>query len=119
MLSETAQQIIVERESGETLKTIAHRHGLSHQRVSTIVKDGRSFVDHVERDLLVARTSGEVCAFVIPFGPNYTTAMRFGDWLIARLRARDLNLHIETRRASNGLALLLTDITDYRPGGKT
>lgn len=39
--------------------------------------------------------------------------MRFGDWVVARLRARGMKIAVNARRAANGLALVLEDRTDY------
>src|SRR3954463_8422346 len=85
MLSTRNQAIAMERDAGDTLARIAQRHGVSHQRVSAIAAQATEFVDRVELDLMVARKTGEACAYVIPFGPDYTAAVAFGDWLVARL----------------------------------
>lgn len=50
-----------------------------------------------------------VCVFVIPYSEDYTLALDFSTWLIKRLRDRGMHVNVETRRATNGLALLLTD----------
>ncbi len=117
-LSERNQQVIVERASGETLATVAARHGITRQRVDAIGRSATEFVNQVELDLMVARKTGEQCAYLIPYDENYQLAMAFSDWLIGRLRERDLKLKIETRRASNGIALLISDVTDYTTGGE-
>ncbi len=113
MLSEKSQQIVLERDVGDTLAQIAERHGVSHQRVAAIVRDATELVTKIELDLMVARKTDEQCAYVIPYGPDYTLAMQFCDWIVAQLRKRDLDIQVETRRASNGIALLISDVTDY------
>ncbi len=70
-----------------------------------------AMVDRLELDLLAARKTGEVVAYVIPFGPDYTTALQLASVLIDRLRDRGVKLKIDTARAENGLALLLEDVT--------
>jgi hypothetical protein len=118
VLSEKSQAIVLQREQGVTLAAIGEQFGVSHQRVSAIVRDATELVTRVELDLMVARKTGEVCAYLIPYGPNYTLAMDFSAWLVRQLRRRDIELTVSTRRASNGLALVIEDVTDYQRRGE-
>lgn len=68
-------------------------------------------VDALEVDLMTARKTGDVVAFLIPFSPDYTEAMTVAQTLIDRLRERGLTLTVGTARAENGLALLLEDVS--------
>jgi hypothetical protein len=111
MLGVRDQEIVLERERGTTVVELGERYGISNQRVSQIAKTATEFVNKVELDLMVASKTGEVCAYLVPFGPDYTLAMMFGGWLIRRLRDRGLELRVETRQASNGLALLIDNAT--------
>ena len=43
---------------------------------------------------MVARRSGEVVGVVIPYGPDYTTALDFATWLIKRLRDRGMQVDV-------------------------
>ena len=114
MLSVRDQQVVLARERGDTLADIGQRHGISHQRVSAVVNRATEFVNKVDLDLMVARKTGEVVVYVIPYGPDYTLAIDFSTWLVKRLRDRGMEVDIETRRAHNGLALLLSDVTPRR-----
>ena len=114
MLSTRDQAIVLERERGDTVVEVGKRHGISHQRVSRVMANATEFVNKVDLDLMVARRTGEVCVLVIPYGPDYTRALDFGQWLIGRPRDRGMVLEVETRRATDGLALLLTDATPRR-----
>src|SRR5438270_13816500 len=100
MIGPDAQAMLLERESGEMLASVAQRHGVTTQRVSAIVRDATEFVNRMELDLMVARKTDEQCIYVVPFSEHYVLAVAFGDWLIHRLRERGLRLHVETRRAS-------------------
>jgi hypothetical protein len=111
MLTEKSQRIVLERDRGEAYTVIARRAGVSYQRARAVVADATAFLNRVELDLLAATKTGECCAYVIPFGPDYTTAMAFGDWLCRQLRERGVQLEVNTRTAANGVALLLTDVT--------
>src|SRR4051794_11733475 len=102
MISATNQAVVVERDAGDTLAEIGKRHGITHQRVSAIVAQATQVVNRMELDLMVARKTGEHCAYLIPHGPDYTLALAFSDSLIRRLRARGVDVEITTRRASNG-----------------
>ena len=69
-------------------------------------------VDALEVDLMAASKTGEVVAYLIPYGPDYTAAMAASDALIARLRRRGVHVKVVgTARADNGLALLLEEDT--------
>jgi hypothetical protein len=114
VLSERDQQIVMERERGDTLVQIGQRYGISNQRVSAIMAGATELVNRIDLDLMVARKTGEVCAYLIPYGPDYTLALDFSSWLIKRLRDRGMELDVTTRRAHNGLALLLEDVTPRR-----
>ncbi len=114
MLTQRDQAIVIERERGDTIVEIGKRHGISHQRVSAIVANATEIVNQADLDLMVAKRTGEACAYLIPYGPDHTLALDLSSWLVRRLRERGMELEITTRRASNGLALLLTDITPRR-----
>jgi hypothetical protein len=118
MLSEKSQAIVLERDQGAKVDEIAERYEVSHQRVSAIVTNATALVNSIEMQLLVARKTGEVCAYLIPDSEHSPVAMAFVDWLVRRLRARDLELEVSTRRASNGVAVLIEDISDYRGGAR-
>jgi hypothetical protein len=75
------------------------------------VRDAEKWFRRAAVELAIAGKHGESYAYVVPFGPDYSTAIAFGDHLIAKLRAQGLQVQVETRRAHNGLALLLTDVT--------
>ncbi len=69
-------------------------------------------VDALEVDLMAARKTGEVVAYLVPYGPDYTAALAASDALIARLRRRGVKAKVVgTARADNGLALLLEEDT--------
>lgn len=68
-------------------------------------------IDRLEVDLMAARRTGEVCAYVVPFSENYSEAVEVSDALVAALRARDLTIKVTTRRCPEGVALVLADTT--------
>jgi hypothetical protein len=114
VVSTRDQQVVLERDRGDTIVEIGKRHGISHQRVSYVVNRATEFVNRVDLDLMVARRTGEAVVYVIPYSPDYTLAIDFSTWLVKRLRDRGMEVDIETRRAHNGLALLLFDRTPRR-----
>lgn len=113
MLTARGQAMAVAAGCGERPVDVARRFGVTDSRVAQAVRDARRLVDRIEMDMLAATKTGEECAYVIPYGPDYQTALDFGQWLIDQLRARDVVVAVETRRANNGLALLLRDATPY------
>ncbi len=70
MLTARDQQIVIERDLGDTIVEISLRHGISHQRVSVITRRAREVVTKAYMDLLVASNTGEQCAYVIPTDPT-------------------------------------------------
>ncbi len=98
------------RGEGVTVTELGERFGVSHQRISAVMKSVTALVDKVDLDLMLARRDGEACVFVIPFSEDYTLALDFSDYLVARLRARGMKLDVQVHRASNGLVLELVEI---------
>jgi hypothetical protein len=75
-------------------------------------------VDALELDLMVARKTREVAAYLVPCGSDYTAALATSDALIARLGRRGVKAKaVGTARADNGLALLLEEGTTALCGG--
>ena len=69
------QQIVLERQRGDTITEIGKRHGISHQRVSVVTSNAMKFVCEVRWDLKLADPD-EACVFVIPYSPDYTPGAR-------------------------------------------
>ena len=117
MMSARNQEIVLAREDGQSLLQLGERYGVSHQRVAAVVRSARELVDQVELDLMVARKDGEICIYLVPYGPDYQMSLAFCDWIVGQLRKRDVEvLALQCRRASNGIAMLLSDVTDYSGG---
>jgi transcriptional regulator len=76
MLTTRDQELVLARDRGDTTVALGEKFGISHQRVSVVMARATEFVNHVDLDLMVARKTGEVCAYVIPYGPDYTLARR-------------------------------------------
>jgi transcriptional regulator len=77
VLTARDQQIVIERDLGDTIVEISRRHGISHQRVSVITRRGREVVTKPYMDLLVASNTGEQCAYVIPTDPTTRSRSTF------------------------------------------
>jgi transcriptional regulator len=114
MITVRDQQVVLERDRGDTIVEIGSRHGISHQRVSVLVARATEVINKITLDLMVARKTDEVCVYVIPYSEHYTLALDFSTWLIKKLRDDGTEVDVEIRRASNGIALLLTDVTPRR-----
>jgi hypothetical protein len=119
MLSTQSQEIALQRHHGATVTALSGQYGVCHQRVSQIGRAVTALVDRIELDLMVARKTDEVVAYLVPYHneAEWRTAVAFGDHLVQRLRERGLRIRVETRRASNGVALLLEDRTEFCSGG--
>ena len=110
------QQIFFERVRGDTVAGIGSRHGVSHQAVSQIVvRERNRHLDRLEMQLMVARREGQVVGLAVPnqAQDDRVLALRYFAWVLDALRARDLEIKVETRPTSEGLVLFLEDVTDY------
>jgi hypothetical protein len=68
-------------------------------------------VNALEMDLMAARKTGEVVAFLVPYSEEHTQGLAAEQALVDRLRDRGATVKVTTRRADNGLALVLEDVT--------
>jgi hypothetical protein len=71
-------------------------------------------VDKLEMDLMAARKTGDVVAYLIPYGPDYTEGLALSETLLGRLKERGMVVNVDAARAENGLALVLEDTTPPR-----
>ena len=51
--------------------------------------------------------------FPIPYGPDYTLAVAFVDWVVAELHKRDVQVKVHHRKTKNGVVFALEDVTPY------
>lgn len=109
------QAIVLDREHGGSLRDIARRHGVSHERVRQIVSDATEHVNRVEMHLLVARKEAWAFGLGIPNQDQQyrAIALDYLEWILGRLRARDLDIAVTTKNTSEGLIVFLADTTDY------
>jgi hypothetical protein len=118
MLGDKAMAVALQREQGDTLDAIGEQFGISHQRVAQVVKHLTEVITDIELELMVARKVGRPYFLPILYGENYTLQLAFADLIVRKLRARDLELSVETVHGVNGLGLLIRDITDYSGGSR-
>jgi hypothetical protein len=114
VISTRDQQIVLERDRGDTVGEVGSRHGISHQRVSAVMANATEIVNAVDLQLMIAKKTGEVVGYIVPFSEHYTLALDFSSWLAKRLRDRGMQVDINTRRTTNGLVLFLADATPRR-----
>jgi hypothetical protein len=99
VLTARDQQIVIERDLGDTIVEISQRHGISHQRVSVITrraKGGRHQGLHRSARGLEHRRAVRLRH---TYRPDYSVALDFSTWLTKELRDSGLNLQLESRRA--------------------
>src|SRR5688500_237142 len=99
VLTARDQQIVIERDLGDTIVEISRRHGISHQRVSVITRRAREVVTKAYMDLLVASNTGEQCASVIPTDPTTRSRSTSRPGSSRSCGDSGLNLQLESRRA--------------------
>jgi hypothetical protein len=115
MLSERDQGIVLARMRGETLDTISRPLGITRERVRQIVVDATEHINRLELELLVARKEGVLLGLAIPNQEQQdrAIALDYLDWVLARLRERELDIKVTRRYTSEGLVVFLEDRTRY------
>jgi hypothetical protein len=110
------QQIVLDREHVPSLRDLGNTHGISHERVRQVVNDATEHVNRLELDLLVARKEGVAFGLAVPNQNqgDRAIALDYLQWVLARLRERDLLIEVTTKQTSEGLIVFLEDATNYR-----
>lgn len=114
MLGERSQRIVLERARGDTLQSIGARHGISYQRVQTIVRDATRHIDHLELELLKARKTGEVVGLAVPYQEqsDRQLALDYFDWVVSRLRSRGVRVRVTHKPTTEGSVLFIEEETE-------
>jgi hypothetical protein len=109
------QRLVLERARGDTLDTIGQRHGISHQRVHMVVREATEHVNQIELELMVARKTGHVCSLLVPYQAqeDRQLALNYFDWVVAQLRAREVDVKATHIPTTAGSVFLLEDVTQY------
>lgn len=84
-------------------------------RITTDTTITTELVNELELALLASTKDGEEVRYFCQYGQDHTAALKFGQDLVDRLRARGLTIKVATRRTDKGIVLLLTDVTPARP----
>ena len=110
--------MLMERIGGSTLEEIADRHGITHERVHTVVvREATRHLDSLEIALMVAAKQGEPFGLAIwnqPDQGNRALALDYLAWAVKQLRARGIEIEVHTQPTSAGLFVLLTDVRTDR-----
>ena len=105
------QAILMERASGDTLREIGDKHGLSPEGVRVVlIREATRQLNQLELDLMVAdraeRKGGvaEWPTFLVPFQEQdgWQTALSYFQWVLDRLRARGVQVTVTTRQTPAG-----------------
>src|SRR4051812_47759205 len=107
--------MLSERARGDTYKDIGDRHGYSDEGArKLLVRESRKYLDGLELTLAVAwkhEQAGrwaEWPTYVVPHGPDWTTSMALLTWTVERLKARDLDVRVQTRPTPAGSVFQLS-----------
>src|SRR5258706_14776107 len=90
---ERMERIMLEHVRGDTVRAIAEREHVTHQRIHQIVhRAKRLHVDSIELNLLVARKEGNVLVLVIPpaLDDDQMASIHYLDFVLRELAARDI-----------------------------
>ena len=110
-MTEVHADLLVEHARGDSLRTIAKRHGIGHETVRrTILKEGSKVLGAIERDLLLAELTrdqgGEplwpACVIPAQQQSDRLGALDMAGWVIRRLRERGWDLEVVTRTPPTG-----------------
>lgn len=108
-----AQHMLAEHARGDSLREIAHNHGISHETVrKVVIERGQSLLRDLTRDLFVAEAGeGRWPTILIPFGQpeaDWRDAHTMLFWAVDQLRARDFDIRIVTHQTRLGTIFELT-----------
>jgi hypothetical protein len=113
----SGHQLLAEHAQGDSLRTIAARHGCSHEHVRKVVlQEARRFIDRIELDLMIAwkleqqqrQDEAQWPCFMVVHGPDWSVGISTVQWCVDQLRARDLDINVITKPHPNGALLALT-----------
>jgi hypothetical protein len=106
--------MILARADGDSMSSIAEDNGVTRQRVHQIVvNEARQYLDRLELELLKNIKTDDLVLYVIPYNEDYSTAIAFFDWTVARLRERDVKVKVHHRKSKEGVVFALEDVTPY------
>src|SRR4051794_21629825 len=111
--------MLAEHAAGDSYRTLGQRHGMSHEAArQVVVREGRRFVDEVERDLLVAwkltqqgsEAEAQWPTFLVPhqLQEGWQKAFAFWSWVVDQLKSRGLGVHLRHTPTRSGSAVQLT-----------
>jgi len=113
----TPRQMLVEHVGGDSFRKIGQRHKVSHEYArQLVIREGTRFVDGIELDLMVAAKLEKMGreatwpAMAVPFQEqgDWQRALAVFQWVVNRLRARDVDVQVLTRPTSAGTVFMLT-----------
>jgi hypothetical protein len=118
----TAYPLLAEHARGDSYRAIGERHGLSHEGARQVVmRDSTVFLDRLEMDLLLAwkleqqgrAAEAQWPGLALPHQPGdgWQLGLALFQWIVDKLKARDLDVQVQTQATPNGVVFLITLVT--------
>ena len=106
-MTDRDESILSERIAGDTLRTIADRHGLSHEGVRFVAdRAARCQLDDLERRLRANVGTDDLEVLLVPDhgGPEFDQAIAYVQWVTRALAQRGVELKVHYQATYNGVA---------------
>ena len=116
MIDAEAHPMLVAHAAGDSYRVIGKAHGLSHEAArQTVLREATEFLNELELSLYVAlkleklgrEAEAEWPTVVVPFGPDWSTANAVIQWVVDRLRGRDVDVHVTHKPTPDGVVFQL------------
>ena len=99
-------EILLDHISGDPLRTIGDRYGLSHEGARlVIVRQARRHIDTLVTGMWAAQKEGSMLALAVPAGPDADQrfAVQYLDWVLGEMAKRgDVKPRVHYRPSAEG-----------------
>jgi hypothetical protein len=119
VIDATEYPLLAQHAAGDSYRTLAGRHGLSHESARQVVlRQATALVNEVEMALYTAskhealgrEAEADWPGLVVPHQPGdgWQLGMSLLQYVVDRLRARDVDVQVRTGPLPDGIVFLLT-----------
>jgi hypothetical protein len=108
-LTDTDKKSIVARSATERPTELAREHGITREYVYTLIRKSSQEITEIELQMLRAHFTRELPSLVVYYGPGYQTGLDYFQYILDRLKARQVNVRVIKRAIPQGVIFALQD----------